>query len=371
MAFSFHQWQSGRHLKNARLQAQARRLAALLGCKFELNEVREDQLALVLSLAFPDRIAQKRPGHNELFLLSSGHGAFLDSDEPLADATYLVVADLMKFSSGHVSGNSRILSAIALDIGALEAVFPEMIVYKEQVDWDERQGCLVAQAQWCCGRLMVRKERLPEPDAEKMTQALLNYVRRRGLKTLHWTAEASQWLERVRCAIDWLPEEDWPAMDDESLINEVEKWLLPFMTEVYSVKTLKQVSVLTALEARLGWTLARALDSWVPTLHRLPTGRLENIRYRQGHEPVLSVRIQEVFGEKTSPVIAKGKKRLVLELLSPARRPIQVTQDLAAFWQGAYCEVRKEMRGRYPKHVWPEDPANHMATTKTKRQLSS
>ncbi|TMX40706.1 ATP-dependent helicase C-terminal domain-containing protein, partial [Vibrio sp. Hep-1b-8] len=123
--------------------------------------------------------------------------------------------------------------------------------------------------------------------------------------------------------------------------------------------------------AYLGWPLNQDIDKWLPTHYQLPAGSKKKIRYQQGQEPVLSVRMQEVFGEQASPEIAQGRKRLVLELLSPAQRPLQVTRDLASFWAGAYIEVQKEMKGRYPKHVWPDDPANHVATTKTKRQLNS
>ena len=126
-----------------------------------------------------------------------------------------------------------------------------------------------------------------------------------------------------------------------------------------------------ALNTRLGWPLSQQLDEWLPTHHALPTGTCKKIRYQLGMEPVLSVRMQEVFGEKSTPLIAKGTKAIVMELLSPAQRPLQVTRDLAGFWSGAYKEVQKEMKGRYPKHVWPDDPANHSATTKTKRQLNS
>lgn len=160
-------------------------------------------------------------------------------------------------------------------------------------------------------------------------------------------------------------------MDDASLLSELEQWLEPYMAHVATVKDLAKINLCEALNARLGWPLNQQLDEWLPKHYTLPTGTQQMIRYQQGANPVLSVRMQEMFGEQSSPTVAQGRVKLTLELLSPARRPLQVTQDLAGFWAGAYKEVQKEMKGRYPKHVWPDDPATHQATNKTKRQLHS
>jgi ATP-dependent helicase HrpB len=171
--------------------------------------------------------------------------------------------------------------------------------------------------------------------------------------------------------VEWLPEQAWPSFDETHLLDSLEEWLEPYMNTVSSVKDLAKVNLVEALNARLGWPLNQNIDEWLPDDYRLPTGSKKRIRYQFGHEPVLSVRMQEVFGESASPAVAQGRKRLVLELLSPAQRPLQVTTDLAAFWAGSYKEVQKEMKGRYPKHVWPDNPATHVATTKTKRQMNN
>ncbi|EKM33466.1 ATP-dependent helicase [Vibrio harveyi] len=230
---------------------------------------------------------------------------------------------------------------------------------------------MMAERQVKLGRLIIKRDALPSPGKEKMTQALLTYVRRQGLQSLNWTPAAENLLERIRCAVEWLPEQAWPSFDDVDLLASLEEWLEPYMSTVASVKDLAKVNLVEALNARLGWPLNQHIDEWLPEEYRLPTGSKKRIRYQCGHEPVLSVRMQEVFGESTSPTVAQGRKRLVLELLSPAQRPLQVTTDLAAFWVGSYKEVQKEMKGRYPKHVWPDDPATHVATTKTKRQLNN
>lgn len=160
-------------------------------------------------------------------------------------------------------------------------------------------------------------------------------------------------------------------MSQEALLNDLEQWLLPFMSGISNAKQLKKVDLMAALEAMLGWDKLKLLDELVPTHLTVASGNRKRIRYQAGEAPTLSVKLQEMFGEKASPTIARGTQAIVLELLSPAQRPLQITRDLAAFWQGAYKEVQKEMKGRYPKHPWPDDPMNHQATSKTKRQLNS
>ena len=370
---SLHRWQQGSHPKSKPMTQRANTLANKLDAVFSLSQVKSSLLPLVACLAFPDRIAQKRGQGYGQFLLANGHGAFIDESQPLAGSDYVVALDLMRSlgSSNQISQSSRIFCALDLDIDALESQFGFLFANSEQVDWDEKAGRLVAEERCCLGEVVIRRRALPEPDKQKMTQALLNYVERKGLSVLNWNEQTVQWLERVRCGIEWLDDEEWPAMDDASLLSELREWLEPYLIGITSVKALQKVPLIEALNARLGWPLNQQIDEWLPVDHVLPTGTHKRIRYQCGKEPVLSVRMQEVFGEKTSPVIAKGRQAIVMELLSPAQRPLQVTRDLAGFWAGAYKEVQKEMKGRYPKHVWPDDPANHVATTKTKRQLNS
>lgn len=218
-------------------------------------------------------------------------------------------------------------------------------------------------------RLILQRTAMGEPDPAKASEALLNAVVRKGLGVLPWQAKAESLLLRARCAAEWLPELGLPAMDDASLLAEAEQWLLPFMNGMKTLKALEKLDLVAALEARLGWEQTQALDAALPTHYEVPTGSRYPIRYQVGSKPVLAVRMQEMFGEKRSPMIANGKVAVVLELLSPAQRPLQITQDLAAFWQGSYREVQKEMKGRYPKHVWPDDPANHAPTRKTKKYM--
>ncbi|HCE4630379.1 TPA: ATP-dependent helicase HrpB [Vibrio parahaemolyticus] len=367
IAHSLHRWLSGSHPKKSLLLKRAQSLAHKLDTTFSLREVDEDALPLVLSLAFPDRIAQQRANQFGRFALANGHGAECRPDDMLGGCEYLVAIDLMRSHSN----SSQIHLACELDVNILQTTFDSLFSTEEVVDWDEKKGRLVAEKQRKLGQLVIERVSLPNPGKEKMTQALLTYVRRQGLSSLNWTPAAESLLERIRCAVDWLPEQAWPMFDEVSLLDSLDEWLEPYMTSVASVKDLSKINLVEALNARLGWPLNQHLDEWLPEHYQLPTGTKKRIRYQHGHEPVLSVRMQEVFGESTSPTVALGRKRLVLELLSPAQRPLQVTSDLAAFWNGSYKDVQKEMKGRYPKHVWPDDPANHVATTKTKRQLNN
>nr|WP_319554944.1 ATP-dependent helicase HrpB [uncultured Vibrio sp.] len=372
IAHSLHRWVTGTHLKRSQLLKRAQSLSHKLDSVFSLSDVDESALSLVLSLAFPDRIAQQRISHQRnkqygRFTLSNGHGAECRLDDTLGACEYLVTVDLMRSHSN----SSQIHLACELDVNLLQTTFKSLFSSKELVDWDEKRGRLIAQRQQKLGQLVIGCESLPSPGKEKMTQALLTYVRRQGVSSLNWTPAAESLLERIRCAIEWLPEQPWPSFDEASLLESLEEWLEPYMASVSSVKELSKVNLTEALNARLGWPLNQNLDEWLPEHYQLPTGTKKRIRYQYGHEPVLSVRMQEVFGKSTSPTVALGRKPLVLELLSPAQRPLQVTTDLAAFWKGSYKDVQKEMKGRYPKHVWPDDPASHVATTKTKRQLNN
>ncbi|EMI4153747.1 ATP-dependent helicase HrpB [Vibrio parahaemolyticus] len=367
IAHSLHRWLSGSHPKKSLLLKRAQSLAHKLDTTFSLREVDEYALPLVLSLAFPDRIAQQRANQFGRFALANGHGAECRPDDMLGGCEYLVAIDLMRSHSN----SSQIHLACELDVNILQTTFDSLFSTEEVVDWDEKKGRLVAEKQRKLGQLVIERVSLPNPSKEKMTQALLTYVRRQGVSSLNWTPAAESLLERIRCAVDWFPEQAWPMFEEASLLDSLDEWLEPYMTSVASVKELSKINLVEALNARLGWPLNQHLDEWLPEHYQLPTGTKKRIRYQHGHEPVLSVRMQEVFGESTSPTVAIGRKRLVLELLSPAQRPLQVTSDLAAFWNGSYKDVQKEMKGRYPKHVWPDDPANHVATTKTKRQLNN
>ena len=373
---SVHRFKQGKHSKQSVVNRRAQALGQKLDSPFKANKVNESLVGLVLALAYPDRLAQSRSVHHGgvqqgstqqgKFILANGHGVEARQDDPMADQDYLIAIDLMRGRSD----SSLLNLAVSLDIADLQTELPELFTEQEVADWDEHKGRLVAEQRTLWGRLIVERKALPNPPAEKMTEALINYVRRKGLSCLNWTESANELLTRIRCASEWLPEQAWPNMQEQALVDDLEDWLAPYLVGVSSVKSLNKVNLTEALNAYLGWPLSQEIDQWLPTHYQVPTGSNKRIRYQVGQSPVLSVRMQEMFGEKTSPTVAQGSQTVVVELLSPAQRPLQLTSDLASFWSGAYVEVKKEMKGRYPKHVWPDDPANHEATSKTKRQFN-
>ena len=184
---------------------------------------------------------------------------------------------------------------------------------------------------------------------------------------LNWDEPAQQLRQRLLCAREWLPETDWPVMDDAAMLAELPRWLQPSLVGVHDVRALRQVNISEALMRLLDWPLRQRLESALPSHYTVPTGSRLPVRYRHGEPPILAVRMQEIFGEQRTPMLAEGRVGLVLELLSPARHTLQITGDLAAFWQGAYREVQKEMKGRYPKHAWPDDPGRATPTRRTKK----
>ena len=320
-------------------------------------------LPSLLAQAFADRIARRR-GQEGRYQLANGMGAMLDADDASGRHEWLIAPLLLQ---GSASPDARILLALPLDIEALMQACPELLQQSDTIEWDETQGTLKALRRSRIGQLTVKVQPLAKPSEEELHQAMLNGIRDKGLSVLNWTPEAEQFRLRLQCAATWLPEYDWPAVDEDSLLASLESWLLPHMSGVHSLRALKALNVAQALRGLLDWSMLQRLDSELPAHYTVPTGSRIAIRYHEDNPPVLAVRMQEMFGEAKTPTIAQGRIPLVLELLSPAQRPLQVTSDLSAFWQGSYREVQKEMKGRYPKHVWPDDPANTAPTRRTKK----
>ncbi|EIC6851487.1 ATP-dependent helicase HrpB [Salmonella enterica subsp. enterica serovar Johannesburg] len=326
----------------------------------------EPDSALIMPLlarAFSDRIARRR-GQEGRYQLANGMGAMLDADDALGRHEWLIAPLLLQ---GSASPDARILLAQPLDIASLIQACPDLLRQSDTVEWDEVQGTLKAWRRMRIGQLTVNVQPLAKPSEEELHQAMLNGIRDKGLAVLNWTPEAEQFRLRLHCAAKWLPEYDWPAVDEASLLATLENWLLPHMTGVQSLRSLKSLNVTQALRGLLDYAMLQRLDSELPGHYTVPTGSRITIRYHEDNPPALAVRMQEMFGEAKTPTIAQGRVPLVLELLSPAQRPLQITRDLSAFWQGAYREVQKEMKGRYPKHVWPDDPANTAPTRRTKK----
>lgn len=317
----------------------------------------------LLAAAFSDRIAQRR-GADGRYLLANGLGASLPQDDGLTRAAWLVAPQLLQ---GNNSPDARILLAVTLDASQLAERLPQAVKEQTAVEWDEEKGTLRAWRRWQVGRLVLKANPQAKPDDADLQQALIDWVRQQGLASLTWSVAAEQLRLRLTCATRWMPEAAWPATDDLSLLDSLEQWLLPSLNGVRSLKALQQVDLYDALLRLFDWNQRQRLDSALPTHYTVPTGSRLPIRYYADQPPILSVRMQEMFGEERSPMLAEGRVAVVLELLSPAQRPLQITADLAAFWQGTYREVQKEMKGRYPKHPWPDNPAQALPTRRTKK----
>lgn len=342
-------------------QQRARQLARRL--KSSDGEPDNTVLAPLLASAFADRIARRR-GQEGRYQLANGMGATLDVDDALNRHEWLIAPLLLQ---GSASPDARILLALPLDIDALVTRCPHLLQQSDTVEWDEAHGTLKAFRRSQIGQLTLKVQPLAKPSEEELHRAMLNGIRDKGLRVLNWTPDAEQLRLRLHCAAKWLPEVDWPAVDEASLLENLEQWLLPQMSGIRSLRELKALDLSQALQNAMPWSLRQRLDSELPAHYTVPTGSRIAIRYHEDNPPALAVRMQEMFGEATTPVIAQGRVALVLELLSPAQRPLQITRDLSAFWAGAYREVQKEMKGRYPKHVWPDDPANTAPTRRTKK----
>ena len=317
----------------------------------------------LLAVAFADRIARRR-GLDGRYHLANGMGARLDPDDALSRHEWLIAPLLLQ---GSHSPDARILQALALDIEALIATCPQLLHQQDSIEWDDTQGTLKAFRRQQIGQLVVKHQLLARPSQDELHQAMLNGIREKGLSVLHWTPEAQQLRLRLQCAAQWLPEYPWPDVSDPALLATLERWLLPQLNGVHSLRALQNVDLAAALGNLLDWSQRQRLDSALPAHYTVPTGSRIALRYHEEQPPVLAVRMQEMFGEATTPVIAEGRVPLTLELLSPAQRPLQITRDLSAFWKGSYREVQKEMKGRYPKHVWPDDPASALPTRRTKK----
>ena len=342
-------------------QRRAKQLAQRTGAKS--GEPDASLAPWLLARAFSDRIAQRR-GEDGRYLLANGLGASLPQDDGLTRAPWLVAPQLLQ---GNNSPDARILLAVSLDITQLPSRLPDVVKEQTAVEWDEEKGTLRAWRRWQIGRLVLKANPLAKPDDEELQQALIDWIRTQGLQALNWSVAAEQLRLRLLCAAKWLPEADWPAADDQALLDGLERWLQPSLQGVRSLKSLQQVDLHDALLRLLDWQQRQRLDSALPTHYTVPTGSRLPIRYHADQPPALSVRMQEMFGEQRSPQLAEGRVTVVLELLSPAQRPLQITADLAAFWQGSYRAVQKEMKGRYPKHPWPDNPAEALPTRRTKK----
>ena len=334
-----------------RLKAIRQSVRRLVGDDRHGDELPTDaQVGRLLALAYPDRIGRRRPGAAPRYQLSNGKGAVLRDEDALARHEWLVAADL----DGQAR-ESRIYLAAPVDLADLEQDLGGHIQEVEEALWDDARGTVVARRVRKLGELVLEEKELGKPAPELIQQGLVNAVRRKGLGNLPWNDASRQWCARVRLLARTFPG-DWPEVDDDALLATLETWLSPFLVGMQRWADLARLNLLPALNSLLDYRQQQQLDELAPGALTIPTGQSVSLDYTADNGPVLAAKLQALFGWTETPRVAGGRVPVVIHLLSPAQRPLAVTADLGSFWRNAYPEVRKDMRGRYPKHPWPEDP---------------
>jgi ATP-dependent helicase HrpB len=324
-----------------------------------------DETGLLLALAYPDRIAQRQRGNDARYLMANGRGAVFANPDLLGSEDYLVIADLD--GSGQWA---KINLAAPVQLRDLETLYADRIQVIDEVSWDEAAQMVRGTRQRRLGSLILSARGLSKPDPWTISAALLEGIRLAGLDRLAWTPELRQWRARVAFLRRIEGQESrWPDLSDQALLQTLDDWLAPYLTGLTTFDRVATLDLTQPLRALLSWEQQRQLDRWAPTHLTVPSGSNVRVEYETPDLPVLAVRLQEMFGCKDTPRLVDGKIPVMLHLLSPARRPVQITKDLSSFWRSTYLEVKKELRGRYPKHSWPDDPLIAPPTTKAKRRL--
>jgi len=373
--------QAGAIARIKQLQKQFTRLLPSTIANNQVAHVSDPQAhkwtGLLLAWAYPDRIAGQRSRGSADYLLSNGRAAALRQHDALSKHRWLAIGQLGGQKGGR---QDHIYLAAALDESLFEDYLIDSVDHETVVAWDEQSEKLVAEERTNIGRLTIAQQRLPDISAEQRATALLGLVRKRGLGLLSWSVEIQQWRARVQLlrqldagavsdsSSATATDSRWPDLSDKGLLSHLEDWLLPYLDKVSKLSHFKQLDTQEMLNTLLPWPLPAELNEQAPLRIRVPSGSSIAVDYSQT-PPVLAVKLQEMFGCEDTPSIAQGRMKLLVHLLSPAQRPLQVTQDLAGFWRGSYHDVKKEMKGRYPKHPWPDNPLEALATGKVKRRL--
>lgn len=322
------------------------------------------QLALLLSAAYPDRIGKVRQSDSKRYLLSSGQGVQLGNRSAVQNSEFLIAVDLRS----QKSDEAEICLASSIDKATLEQLHPHLS-WESQCYWDRNEGRIVACEQQRIGALPV-SQRPGRTNQQLANQAIIAALRDEGLQLLGWEKSTERFKDRLQFLHKYLDQQKWPDFSDQTLLETLEDWLLPFLGNSRNRSDLKKIDLQAALGSLLDWQQLQQLDKLAPERIKVPSGARINLQYPADETPILAVKLQEMFGLLDTPRIANGQVAVVIHLLSPAGRPLQITQDLRHFWEHSYPEVQKEMKGRYPKHPWPDDPLKAIPTAKTKRKLA-
>jgi ATP-dependent helicase HrpB len=322
-------------------------------------------VGVLLAFAYPDRIGRRRPGSEARYTLSNGRGAFFAQTDSVSQQEFIVAVDV-----DDRDRDARILLAAPLSREDLTEHFADELVRTEAVEWSAREEAVISRRVLRLESLILEEQPLDPVPREAAQRAMLNGVQQLGVAVLPWDHEARDRQARMQF-VHALAREDmraWPAVDDATLTASLETWLLPWLDGMTRREHLARMPLADALRALLSWDQRRKLEELAPTHLAVPSGSQVRVDYLAEGGPCIAVRLQEVFGLKETPHIGGGAVRVTFKLLSPAQRPVQITRDLAGFWRGSYADVRKDLRGRYPKHYWPENPLEAEPTRGVRRK---
>lgn len=323
----------------------------------------EDVTGALVAFAYPDRLAGRRKGGEPRYHQSNGKGAVLAKEDGLRDAPFLAVAEV----TGE-NRDARIRTAAPISLACIELLFQEQITNEQTAVWDRQSRCVIARKQQKLQALVLTDVPADTLPKAQISQALCQGIGDLGLDCLPWTPEARQWCQRVRCLYQNTGK--GPNLSELALRETLETWLLPYLNKMTRIDHLKSIDLLSTLKTHLNWSEQQDLDKTVPSHFTVASGSKIAIDYTNAAAPVLPVKLQEMFGTTETPSIIGGSLALTIHLLSPARHPLQITQDLAAFWKSSYPQVKSEMKGRYPKHPWPDDPLSAVPSRHTKNRMS-
>jgi len=340
----------------ARAREQARAWMRTLDAKD--GRIDSGAAGRLTALAYPERVAKRRGPAS--FRMASGRGATLPETDALANQDYLAIAAL-----DGAGANAKVHQAAPLTLADIEELFATHIETREVCEWSSREKAAIAREEERLYALTLAERPLKKPDAAKLAAAVLTGIRELGLKSLNWTPELDTFRARVNFIRKLEPDADWPDLSDESLTRTLETWLQPFLGGITRAADFGRIDISNALHSLFDWEQKKRLESLAPTHVEVPSGSRIAIDYTTD-TPTLAVRLQEMFGLADTPTVANGRVPLTLHLLSPARRPVQVTRDLKSFWQRGYPEVKRDLKGRYPKHHWPDDPWTAIPTARAK-----
>lgn len=328
-----------------------------------LTNINLEMVGVLLALAYPERIAQRRIEKGSNYLLANAKGAFLSKDDELFNAEYLVVSDL----DGKAE-SALIYKASSLSKAQIEEYLPEMIESQEVLRWNEEDTRIEARKIKALGALILQEKTMQVPSDEKASLVLMQAIKEKGLSVLPWDKKSSSLKDRVNFVNTHL-ENSFPNLNEEHLLETMQEWLLPYLEGKNSFKSLQSLDLYNIVSAQLNYEQTQELEKLAPSKLKVASGSNIYINYEDVNKPILAVRLQEMFGTQTTPSVLNGKIKLMIHLLSPASKPMQITQDLESFWKNTYSDVKKDLRGKYKRHYWPDDPLTAIATSKTKKNM--